>query len=112
MSNHPWVCFACRRAVRRASPATVSVVCAVCGGDCAHLSPKTKIPPKDRIKAWEQLRNDVDLSRIARAENSRIAFAERKRWLRRRVKELEGEPPDAHRDYLLLKYREELDGSD
>jgi hypothetical protein len=108
MSNHPWVCFSCRQTVRRPSPATAAVTCALCGGDCTHLSPMVKIPPKNKTKEWEKLRDSIDLDRTRRAETHRIKILERNRWLKLRIQALEKEPSDPNRDYLLQKYRQEL----
>lgn len=109
MSNHPWVCFSCRRAVRRASPETMSVLSATCGDPCTHLSPTVKIPPKDKPKDWAALRERVHRYRTTREERQRIHLAERKRWLKRRIEELENAKSSAYRDYLLRRYRNELD---
>ena len=108
MSSHHWACFSCRRTTRRPATTTSPVTCAICGKDCRHLSPTVKIPPKNRIKDWGNLRDQVDLSQIRQAERRRIEIADRKRWLERRIKELEEEPPGDNRDYLLLKYQQEL----
>jgi hypothetical protein len=67
-----------------------------------------KIPPKNKVKEWENLRDSVNLNRIRHDETHRMKLMERKRWLERRIKELEEEQPSANRDYLLHKYRQEL----
>jgi hypothetical protein len=60
------------------------------------------------VKAWERLRDRVNLNKIERHERLRIALAERKRWLVSRIQELEEDQPSENRDYLLNKYRQEL----
>ena len=83
-------------------------MCATCGNACTHLSLKVKIPPKDKPKAWEALHERVHRHRTAREERQRMHLAERKRWLKLRIEELENAKSSAYRDYLLHRYRDEL----
>lgn len=86
----------------------MSVVCATCGDPCTHLSPTVKIPPKDKTKAWDLLRERVHRYQTMREERQRVHLAERKRWLKLRIEELENAKSSAYRDYLLHRYRNEL----
>ncbi|MBH5329536.1 hypothetical protein H9Q10_07635 [Eikenella sp. S3360] len=63
MSNTNYVCFHCRRAVRRPkshmAPSGISVLCPQCGGRTVELSYKIPLPPKSKIKAWQTLHQQL-----------------------------------------------------
>jgi hypothetical protein len=79
MSNCAWVCFDCRMAVRR-SGVSKQVRCPNCAGTCECLGTRIPIPPKAKIKAWEELRE-------------RFYRWQRQRWLtshKQRVRSVHG----------------------
>ena len=55
MSNRKWLCFACRIAIRRPVNAD-KVLCPACGQPCECIGHKIPVPPKAKIRAWDELR--------------------------------------------------------
>src|SRR5262245_52642320 len=61
MSNHAWVCFACRTTTRR-PPIAKDVRCRICRKPCDYLGYKTPIPARAKVKIWRALHHSYQVS--------------------------------------------------
>ena len=52
--KYNWVCFTCRKSVRRLGGAK-SVVCSRCGNACADIGCKVRVPPLGKKREWQEL---------------------------------------------------------
>ena len=79
-TNANWVCFECRRIVRRMAAIRVQVTCPGCGQLCHNAGTKIRWPLQRRVKAWRRLQTsiqDASLVALARAERLRVAYLHR-----------------------------------
>src|SRR5262249_16471970 len=110
MSNATWVCFECRKVVRRSTSPKPVVTCPQCRGSCYCLGRKVPVPPHEKVEAWRKLRDAV---RSAIAET---AVTEERRGVRHRhrieqeIAKLEALPENSSRKALITKLRRELGG--
>lgn len=122
LCNGTWVCFECRRAVRRPTWRLVTylrpwligrtdvgdVRCATCRVLCHFLGPTIKIPPKQNGVAWKRLREQVVQVQIAAAEGRLKKSVRRRHDLEHRIRELESRPTKPGRAALINKLRAQL----
>ena len=113
MSSRSWVCFDCRKGVRREADSTSRpsgsppVRCPDCGGPCTNLGYKRRIPKKRDAREWSRLRASlVDERRLAAEEGQRARTA-RKHAIERELAELRARPvcPDRSRLIRQLEAR-------
>ena len=110
MSNASWVCFDCRRVVRRPTYPRSVVPCPACGNACFCLGRKIPVPPRDKIAAWSSLRKEMQAMTIAwQLRRDREAVARRHEG-ERQLRELESRPSEPSRSRQIKKLREELAG--
>jgi len=57
--NNTWVCFDCRRSVRRDSSSYSVPRCPSCRRPCDAVGYKTAIPAYSNIEGWKQLKDDL-----------------------------------------------------
>ena len=57
--NANWVCFKCRRSVRRPAHFRGNVTCPDCAQLCNRLGTKTPVPRKNNDRAWSELREQL-----------------------------------------------------
>jgi DNA-directed RNA polymerase subunit RPC12/RpoP len=101
MSNATWVCFDCRQTFRRGSGPDEVVRCPHCGVRCQCLGRKIAVPARDRLKAWQTLREDVRLTRARYEERRRRRAVRGKHNIEKKIAEIERRLPNASRDKLL-----------
>jgi hypothetical protein len=107
MSNYAWVCFGCRTAARRPGSAS-DVKCRVCGSPCECIGYKTPIPPKTKVKAWDELCSEYYTARrtaLIRESRSRVA---RRHSIEREISRLEALPSSKGRATAVVELRKKL----
>ena len=108
MSNHHWVCFHCREAVRRPGPAK-NVRCPACGEPCNNLGTKVPVPPKSKLAVWKALETDYFARRRAWAALVRQRAVRWKHDIEREILKLEALPDNDGRHSLLKQLRADLE---
>jgi len=107
MSNHNWVCFSCRLAVRRPSQA-IAARCAACREQCVCLGHKIPIPPRTKLRQWRDLRNWVFRQRgeqLLRKERMRVRTTHA---IEQEIVRFEATPGDLGRKGTIRRLRQDL----
>ena len=126
MCNGTWVCFDCRRAVRRPTWRLVAfcrpwligstgvgrVRCPCCGRACRFLGPTIEVPPKRDVAGWRRLREQVNAFRVKAVEARDRRAVRGRHDLEQRIGDLQSRPPNAGRDRLVRRLREKLAAAD
>ena len=110
MSNHAWVCFSCRAAVRREGSSR-RVLCLACGRNCECIGYKTPVPPKSKPKEWERLRrafHEARRSALLKREQARVR---RVHDLEQEIARLEALPSNPGRRGTIAHLRTRLDAT-
>ncbi len=110
MSNASWVCFDCRRVVRRPTYPRTVVPCPGCGNACFCLGRRIPVPRKDKVGAWRILRNEMRAMTMAwelRREKEGVA---RRHEIERQLRKLESLPTEPSRARQIKRLREGLAG--
>ena len=108
MSNHHWVCFSCREAVRRPGGAT-NVRCPACGEHCNDIGTKVPVPPKAKLALWKTLQTNYFARRRSWSALVRQRAVRRKHDIEREIVRLEGLPIDEGRQGLLKQLKADLE---
>jgi hypothetical protein len=108
MSNHHWVCFQCREAVRRPGIAD-NVRCPACGDPCIGLGTKVPVPPKSKVAVWKALETDYFARRRTWHALVRQRAVRRKHDIEREILKMEGLPNNEGRRSLLKQLKADLD---
>lgn len=108
MSNHHWVCFGCRAAVRRPGLAD-NVRCPACGEPCNSLGTKVPVPPKAKLSMWKALEADYFARRRAWHALVRQRAVRKKHDIEREILKIEALPDIAGRRNLVKQLRADLD---
>src|SRR5262245_54767898 len=107
VSNHAWVCFTCRTTTRR-PPAARNVRCRLCRAECERLGYKVPIPPRNRIKAWIELRHSYYENRRAVLLRNARTKVRRRHMLEKEILRLEQLPQNAGRNRYISVLKDEL----
>jgi len=110
MSNASWVCFGCRRVVRRPTYPRKVVPCPVCKNACFCLGRQIPVPPKDKVAAWTSLRKEMREMTIAWLLRREKASVARRHEVEKQLRKLEALPAEPSRASKITKLREELTG--
>ena len=103
MANLNWVCFDCRETVRRPAYTPGPVLCPSCGEQCRCLFHRLRVPPKNQVKAWRELRLSLQQQRAEIAEHKRELRMQRARELRAEIARLEAKGPNNGKQVRLLR---------
>lgn len=110
MSNRTWVCFACRKALRRGAdsvPAERPPVCPECAAPCAYLGYKIRVPRRSDHRAWDALHEGWCASRIERERAADVERVRTRHALEKEIAALRSLPehPERMRQIRLLQQR-------
>jgi len=100
-----WVCFDCRRAVRRPTHGASEVPCSGCRERMRCLGYKIRIPSKSDAGAWQRLRESLADDRIAGRKRKRNERVRRIHDLEQAAARLELRPANRERARLIRTLR-------
>ena len=109
MSNKKWVCFGCRVAVRRSQNDETPVLCSECGKPCTYLGYKIPVPPKNKIREWEQLQTQLNQKAQETAVARNKVSVRRKHDLEQEIARLEAMPVNEGRTKAVTLLRKKLE---
>lgn len=109
MSNKKWVCFGCRIAVRRSQNDDAPVLCSECGNSCAYLGYKIPVPPKSKIREWEQLQTQINQKEKETTVARIKVLVRRKHDLEQEIARLEAMPRNEGRAKAVKLLRKKLE---
>jgi hypothetical protein len=104
-ANATWVCFACRRTLRRGKIDRRHVACPDCGRDFCDLGSKIAVPRKADDKGWKQLQALWRQWRQQAGDQRRQWRVRRRHALEREIAQKENEPvsPATRRELQFLR---------
>ena len=119
MCHGSWVCFACRKVIRRPTWRHVTwlrpwligstevgrVPCPTCGELCQFLGPTIEVPPRRDLKGWERLRNRVERLGADGAEAQEKRRVRETHKIERTVADLQSRPANKQRAKLIKKLK-------
>lgn len=109
MGNANWLCFDCRRVVRRPTHYREPVPCPDCRRPCRNFGTRLRVPAHDDLPAWRRLREwaqQVHLDSQARAQRTTVRTRHN---LEHRIATLEKRPDNPGRAAILSRLRKRLD---
>jgi len=107
-SNHNYVCFECRTAIRYPKTAQEAPKCRECGAECFCLGYKVEIPKHDDIKAWRELRAECERRELASHETLTLRGVRRQHFVEQEIRRLREMPDNRDRNRQIKKLEEEL----
>lgn len=108
-SNHNYVCFACRTAIRHPKTAPNAPKCRECGEECFCLGYKVEIPKHDDIKAWRELRAECRRRELASDEALALRRVRRQHFVEHEILHLREMPENRDRTRQIRKLEKELE---
>ena len=108
-SNHNYVCFDCRYAIRHPKTAPVAPKCKNCGAECYCLGYKVAIPKRDNIKSWGEIAEESRRRDILYEHNSTLQTVHRQHFVEREIQRLQQKEENRDRSRAIKKLLEELD---
>jgi DNA-directed RNA polymerase subunit RPC12/RpoP len=109
-SNHTYVCFKCRKTLRRPKTHSAPVICPECREECINLGYKIPIPPKEDDREWRALRESQLALRREQIDSQFQAQVRAKHDLEKRILALEQQPINIGRSGEIRKLKEQLRG--
>ena len=85
MSKHKFVCFECRQSVKREIYPESDVLCSSCGKPCQWIGVKIPIPPKNKIKEWGLLKEQLEKEDSDRIHQKIKSLVRRKHELEKEI---------------------------
>lgn len=110
-SNHNYVCFGCRTAIRYPKTTPHPPKCRECGAECFCLGYKVEIPKHDDIKVWRELRAECERRAMASDEAISLKGVRRKHFVEQEIRRLRELPDNRDRTRQIKKLEEELAGT-
>ncbi|MES2888293.1 MAG: hypothetical protein V4739_09815 [Pseudomonadota bacterium] len=107
MSNHHWVCFTCREAVRRPG-GSPDVRCPTCAVPCQSIGCKTPVPPKSKRQLWQALEADRAQAQREGNASARLASVQQVHALEKELARIESLPDNPGRRALIKQLHKQL----
>jgi hypothetical protein len=107
-SNHNFVCFDCRVAVRRPKTISTRPPCPLCRNACTDIGYKIAVPTKDDADAWERLYVTLREGRRRHVLNQQEERVARIHALERQIERLSVLPTSAGRDRTIRELKKRL----
>jgi len=107
-SNHNYVCFECRVAVRTEKAVSTLPRCPHCGWECRDIGHDIALPPTEDVDAWERLYvglRETERRSVQVGEEARVA---RIYELGRQIEYLEHLPENPRSARTLRELRQQL----
>ena len=111
MATSAWVCFNCRSAVRRNSAFRGEVPCPICSKGCTFLGYRIPVPPKQKVREWAALREQLFRERTARDIREHEMAVRQRHDLEQEIVRLESMPANPGRTRAAQLLRRQLAGS-
>lgn len=97
-SNHNYVCFECRTAIRHPKMAANAPSCRVCGIECFCLGYKVEIPKCDDLRSWRLLRDECNRRHAAAIDNMDVRAVRRQHDIEQEIRRLKEMPDNKDRN--------------
>jgi DNA-directed RNA polymerase subunit RPC12/RpoP len=108
-SNATWVCFECRKSVRRSKfGGAADVACPDCGQCCVNIGYKIAIPAHNARRDWTRLRNELRGRLHVATESLAQNGVRRRHRLEQQIVALESLPKNKGRIQMLRELRKQL----
>lgn len=108
MSSYKYVCFDCRTSYRRDPNSKSDVVCSECGKDCYCVGVKIPIPPKNKVKLWVALREQLNQELRDRVDNRHKENVATMHALEKEINKLSMLPTSSGRASLIKQLKSRL----
>ena len=108
MSNRKYICFKCRTSVRREANAEREVKCPSCGDSTVNIGYKIPIPPKSKIKEWQNLEEQLKSESLSATAAEKALKTRRMHGIEKELEKLEALPENEGRKALIKKLKQEL----
>ncbi len=108
MSNRKYICFKCRTSVRREANTEREVKCPSCGAISVNIGYKIPIPPKAKIKEWQNLEEQLKSQSLSASAAEKALKTKRIHSIERELEKIEALPENEGRKALIKKLKQEL----
>lgn len=107
-SNHNYVCFKCRTAIRHPKTAPEAPLCLSCGVGCFNLGYKVEIPKRDDLKSWSDLQAECERRDVALRESLALRGVRRQHFLEQEITRMRQMSDNRDRNRQIKKLEDEL----
>ena len=107
-SNHNYVCFTCRTAIRHPKTAPNTPSCLSCGAECFNLGYKVEVPKHDDLKAWRELRAECERRAAASRQELVVRSVRKQHFLEQEINRMRQMPENRDRSRQIKQLEEQL----
>ena len=108
-SNHNYVCFNCRTAIRHPKTASRAPRCLTCGVECFCLGYMVEVPRHDDLRAWRDLHTECERRLQASQKTSVLGTVRRQHFLEQKIRRLGSMVSNQDRNRQIKRLEEELE---
>lgn len=109
MSNRNWICFDCKITNRKSATFDGDAICSQCGGQLTYIGYKIPVPPKNKPKLWESLKQQLEHQKKSRTRYGFEYDVRNRHDLEHRIEKLKLLPFNVGRQSLIKQLEKELD---